>query len=53
MINTEQHFTIPENATLKDVIEILNKMKLMVHLDDKGNKEWIYNHKNWFTDEGV
>ena len=47
---TTQCFRIPENATLKDVIEILNKMSLVVNLNDEDNKEWIYNHKEWFIE---
>ena len=47
---TVQPFKIPENASLKDIIEVLNKMKLVVHLDDLDNKQWIYEHKDWFVD---
>jgi len=46
-----KHFRIPETVTLEDIIEILNKMGLTVQLDDSNNKEWIYEHKDWFIED--
>ena len=47
----EKHFRIPKSASLKDIIEILNKMNLVVHLNDLDNKDWIYEHRDWFVED--
>ena len=51
-MTSSKHFKIPEDATLKVIIEILNQMGLIVN-PHKDNKAWIYEHKDWYIDNGV
>ena len=40
---------IPDDATLKDIIIILNHMKLVAQTDDKRSEfqKWLYEHQHW------
>lgn len=42
---------IPENATLKEIIQIFNLMHLEVDVNNVNNKQWIYEHQNWFVEK--
>jgi len=44
-------FKIPENATLKEIIKVLNLMGLVAHKSDKSISAWIYEHKDWMVDK--
>lgn len=45
---------IPEEATLKELIELLNFLELTIHADSKDPdfQKWLYNHQNWITNGG-
>ncbi len=45
---------IPEDASLKEIIEMLNFWELTIHPDSKNPafQKWLYNHKNWITKGG-
>ncbi len=39
--------TIPDNATLKDIITMMNAFKLKVNVKDPNNKAWLYKYRSW------
>lgn len=47
---TKIEVKIPSDATLPDIIEMLNHMKInfIPDYDDKEFQEWIYTHQSWF-----
>ena len=44
-------FKIPEDATLKEVIIVLNHLGLVAHQTDKAITAWIYEHQDWICDK--
>jgi len=42
---------IPSTATLKDIIFLINGFCFEIDVNDKNCSEWIYDHKDWVTEE--
>ena len=42
---------IPDNANLKDIIFLLNKLGITIDVNsyNKDIQKWIYEHEDWFS----
>ena len=45
------YLRIPEDATIQDIIWILNKMDLHLTVDDDDGAKWLYEHQSWVKDK--
>lgn len=45
---------IPDDATLKEIIELLNFWELTIQSDSKNPdfQKWLYDHQDWITKGG-
>ncbi len=42
---------IPDNATLQEVIHLINFLGIVVDVNDKVVSRWLYNHKDWVLEK--
>jgi len=44
---------VPQDATLEEVIEIINMTRLQIDLNHPDVKAWVFDHKDWILPKGM